>query len=212
MEQSPDASANEDTQCGAGRRPSCAELAAGDRYYSTCRESLLRVGESVGLAGADRIGAARCRCAQRLDGIGGRGGSLGGRCGRTRHSAAPLRFVAHTLCGCPRRRPRLRRDLLRLQPPRRPTSVGAVHVGTQRCEGTRVLVEYGEYRRHRWRACAAAQRSACAASTASCASVHRRARPLVGCQRRRAAHTTRTPPPVPHTWAARACARACARA
>ncbi len=53
--------------------------------------------------------------------------------------AAPLRFVAHTRCGCPRLRPRLRRDLLLLlHPPRRPMSGGTVHVGAQRCEGTRV--------------------------------------------------------------------------
>jgi hypothetical protein len=50
--------------------------------------------------------------------------------------AAPLPFVAHTRCGRPRLRRRLRRDLLLLlQPPRRPTAVGAVRVGTQRCEG-----------------------------------------------------------------------------
>ena len=39
-------------------------------------------------------------------------------------------------------RPHLRRDFLRLHPPRRPTSVGAVYVGTQRCEGARVLREH----------------------------------------------------------------------
>ncbi len=103
--------------------------------------------------------------------------------------AAPLHFVAHTRCGCPRLRPHLRRDLLRLHPPRRPASVGAVHVGTRRREGypmsavstpaplACVRVQLGGAR---------ARRPLLRARVCAGARV-----PGGGCQRRRAAHTTR---------------------
>jgi hypothetical protein len=92
------------------------------------------------------IGAARCRCAQRRIGIGGRGCSLGGRCGRIGHSARRRSALWRTRAAAAHvGRPRLRRDLLRLQPPRRPTSVGTVHVRTQRWQRTGVLREYCDH-------------------------------------------------------------------
>jgi hypothetical protein len=145
-EQSPGAPANEETPCSAGRWPSCAELDLRDQSWRAVTgttvliartESPTHAGESVGLAGAAaRPGAAAPSGWTKAAAA---AASLGGRCGRIGHSAAPL----HTRCGCPRRR----RDLLRLHPPRRPTPVGAVRVGTQTCEAAMVLREHCEYPR-----------------------------------------------------------------
>jgi hypothetical protein len=70
----------------AGLRAPSRRALTGTSVLVARAESPTPVGESVGLAGASRSvrpGAA----AQRLDGIGGRGCSLGGRCGRISRSA-----------------------------------------------------------------------------------------------------------------------------
>ncbi len=98
----PCAPANEDTPCSASRRPSCAEPAGGDRYcYSTSpshrvphtRRRVRRTRRSQPIA------TARCCCAQRRNSSDVRGCSLGGRCGRTRHSAAAAKVGAHVCAG-----------------------------------------------------------------------------------------------------------------
>jgi hypothetical protein len=111
------------------------------RDYSTSRRIPYTCRWPVGLAGASRSvwpGAA----AQRLDGIGGRGCSLSGRCRRNGHSArrrSPLwrtraaHVGAHVGAGTS--------YACALHAGRRRS---AQYAGTQRCEGTRVLREYCE--------------------------------------------------------------------
>ena len=121
----------EDTPWSADRGwPSCAELAGGDRNYGTSRSRRVPHARrrSIG-PNRDRYGPVPLRpTAEQYRRPRRQSRRPIGR------SAAPLHVVAHTRCGRPRLRPRRRRDLLRLHPPRRPASVGAVPV--RRYEGT----------------------------------------------------------------------------
>jgi hypothetical protein len=178
--QTPGASATRTRQAAqaAGRRAQSRRAVTGTRVPVARAESHTRVCESVPHAlRSQPVGTARCRCAQRQDGIGGRGCSLGGRCGRIGHSA--------------RRRSPLWRT-------RAAAAHGGAHVGAgtsysfcspnagRRQSAQCAWVPTGARVRGYsvstvstvapLCACAAARRSARAASTASCAHVRRRAR------------------------------------
>jgi hypothetical protein len=112
----------------AGLRPHCRRAVTGATVLVARAQSPTRVGESVGLAGANRsvrpgaaasngwTASAAAAAVSAADAVGRATVRRRSPLWRTRAAAAP------------RRRPRLCRDLLRLHPPRRPASVGAVPV------------------------------------------------------------------------------------